>query len=87
MLIFTLSVSDSFLGTYHVIELPKISLLVQTLVKLAWIVTLKIQAYFGRTLMKSSEHNLAYISPPNCINPLSPESDQHQISPCDINAL
>ena len=21
------------------------------------------------------------------LNPLSPESDQHQISPCDINAL
>ena len=23
----------------------------------------------------------------SCINPLSPKSDQHQISPCDINAL
>ena len=29
MLIFTLSVSDFFVGTYHVIKLPRISLLVK----------------------------------------------------------
>lgn len=29
MLIFTLSVSDFFMGTYHVIKLPRISLLVK----------------------------------------------------------
>ena len=31
--------------------------------KLAWILTLTIQAYFRRIYMESSEHNGAYISP------------------------
>lgn len=36
------------------------------LLKLAWIVTSTIQAYFRRIYLQSSDHNLAYISSPIC---------------------
>ena len=43
---------------------------IQILLRLSWIVTLTIQAYFRRIYMESSEHNVAYISSPFFTNRL-----------------
>ena len=39
------------------------------------------------TILGYSEHELSLINILYTLNPLSPKSDQHQMSPCNINAL